>query len=229
MSGPLLELTGIEKVYRTGKVEFYALRGIDLVVERGEFIAIVGASGSGKSTMMNILGCLDPPTGGTYRLAGQDVATLGEDALATVRNRTIGFVFQSFNLLARLSALANVELPLLYGQPTGSRARALESIERVGLGPWKHHRPPELSGGQRQRVAIARALATRPPILLADEPTGNLDSRTGEEILVLFDELHASGVTVIVITHAPEVARRAGRELEMRDGRIERDERRPSR
>lgn len=219
-------MTGIEKVYRTGAVEFHALCGVDLEIQVGESLAVIGPSGSGKSTLMNIIGCLDPPTAGSYWLDGADVSTLDDDALARLRNRTIGFVFQSFNLLARFSALDNVELPLLYGRMPDSRARAQAALERVGLGPWMTHRPSELSGGQRQRVAIARAIATEPRLLLADEPTGNLDSVTGAEILALFDELHATGVTVVVITHDADVAARTGRILAMRDGRIERDERR---
>jgi len=219
---PLIELRSIEKVYSAGESKVAALRGVDLVIEEGEFLAIMGPSGSGKSTLMNILGCLDNPSQGTYLLGGRDVSHLGERELAKVRNREIGFVFQSFNLLPRATALTNVELPLVYGgvAPRERRSRAAAALEAVGVADRSSHRPSELSGGQCQRVAIARALATRPRILLADEPTGNLDTTTAEEILGLFKEIHARGNTVLLVTHAEDVARRADRIIHIRDGRI---------
>ena len=211
-----------------GAETVHALRGVDLRVERNEFVAVMGPSGSGKSTFMNMIGCLDTPTSGTYALNGQAVAGLDDDALAEIRNREIGFVFQSFNLLPRASALENVALPLVYADmpKRERRERAAEMLERVGLGARMDHRPNELSGGQRQRVAIARALATRPALLLADEPTGALDTRTGEEILALFAELHAAGQTVMMVTHEPDVAAHAHRVVVLRDGVIETDDRR---
>jgi putative ABC transport system ATP-binding protein len=225
----LIVLEGIRKSYpmgERGSVE--ALRGVDLMIGTGEFVAIMGPSGSGKSSLMNILGCLDNPTAGTYRLGGRDVSGLGERELARIRNREIGFVFQSFNLLPRATALANVELPLVYaGVPARERRdRAAAALETVGIAGWGHHRPSELSGGQSQRVAIARALATRPRILLADEPTGNLDSATTAEILDLFSEIHGKGNTVILVTHEEEVAGRARRAITIRDGRVTSDDRR---
>jgi putative ABC transport system ATP-binding protein len=225
---PLLDARDLHRVYRAGDVEVRALAGVTLAVEAGESLAIVGASGSGKSTLMNVLGCLDRPTSGSYRLAGEEVTRLDRNRLAEIRNRTIGFVFQSFNLLPRTSALENVELPLSYaGLPAGERRRrAGLALERVGLGDRRRHTPSQLSGGQQQRVAIARALVTEPRVLLADEPTGNLDSRTGAEILAILDALVAGGITVVLVTHEPDVAAHAARVVEMRDGRIVCDERR---
>ncbi|MBB4637367.1 ABC transporter ATP-binding protein [Longimicrobium terrae] len=223
---PVIELANVQRVYRTGKTEVAALRGVDLTVMPGEMIAIMGSSGSGKSTLMNTLGCLDVPTGGSYTLDGIRVESLGRDSLADLRNQKLGFVFQGFNLLARTSALDNVELPLLYdrrGRWKGTRAMAAAALERVGLGGRLDHEPSELSGGQQQRVAIARALVTQPTLLLADEPTGNLDSRTTIEIMALFQELNDEGVTIVLVTHEPEVAQYARRVVEVRDGRILRD------
>ena len=218
----LLELQGVTKVYRSGDQEFAALRGIDLAVERGEFVAVTGSSGSGKSTLMNILGCLDSPTAGSYRIDGRDVAGLSQVELAAIRNEFIGFVFQSFNLLARTSAAENVELPLIYSKvpPAERRRRALESLERVGLAHRAGHHPSQLSGGQQQRVAIARALVTRPPLILADEPTGNLDSATSLEIMGLLSELRRAGITVLFVTHEHDIAAFAARQIAMRDGAI---------
>jgi putative ABC transport system ATP-binding protein len=218
----LLELQGVTKVYRSGDQEFAALRGIDLAVERGEFVAVTGSSGSGKSTLMNILGCLDSPTAGSYRIDGRDVAGLSRVELAAIRNEFIGFVFQSFNLLARTSAAENVELPLIYAKvpPAERRRRALESLERVGLAHRAGHHPSQLSGGQQQRVAIARALVTRPPLILADEPTGNLDSATSLEIMGLLSELRSAGITVLFVTHEHDIAAFAARQIAMRDGAI---------
>ena len=220
----VIAVSGLTKVY-PGAEPVHALRGIDFAVTRGEFVALMGASGSGKSTLMNLLGCLDRPTSGRYLLDGEDVARLDRDARARVRNRKIGFVFQGFNLLARTTAVENVELPLVYAGISPARRKRLaeEAIERVGLKDRMRHKPNELSGGQRQRVAIARALVNNPSILLADEPTGNLDSRTGEEILEVFDQLHAGGNTIILVTHDDDVARRAKRIVRLRDGQTESD------
>nr|WP_281254275.1 ABC transporter ATP-binding protein [Mumia flava] len=218
----MLELDEVRKIYTTGSVEVAALAGVDLQVHEGEYVAVIGPSGSGKSTLMNIVGCLDVPTDGTYRLAGEDVSTLDEARLADVRNRLIGFVFQQFNLLPSLSAWRNVELPLVYAGVSRDerRARAVAALERVGLGDRAEHRPSELSGGQQQRVAVARALVTDPAMVLADEPTGNLDSRSTADVLALFDELSAMGRTIVLITHEHEVAERAHRRIVVRDGRV---------
>jgi putative ABC transport system ATP-binding protein len=223
MIRPIIELENIDKIYQTGPVQVAALRGVSLTIEAGEFVAIVGASGSGKSTLMNILGCLDRPTSGVYRFEGQDVSRLNRTELAHLRNRKLGFVFQGFNLLKRHSAVENVELALLYaGVSAGQRrSRALEMLQRVGLGQRAHHLPNELSGGQQQRVAIARALVNRPQVLLADEPTGNLDSRTGEEILTEFQRLNQQmNQTLILVTHDPTIGRWARRVVTVRDGAI---------
>ncbi|WP_300677627.1 ABC transporter ATP-binding protein [Nocardioides sp.] len=213
-------------MYRTGSIEFEALRGIDTTIHEGEYVAVIGPSGSGKSTLMNLLGCLDTPTQGVYKLGGEDVSTMTEAQLAHVRNRRIGFVFQQFHLLTSLPAWRNVELPLLYaGVPSSERrARAVAALEKVGLGDRVENRPGQLSGGQQQRVAVARALVTEPDIILADEPTGNLDSASTEAVLGLLDELHASGRTIVLITHEHEVAARAQRNLVIRDGLITSDE-----
>jgi putative ABC transport system ATP-binding protein len=210
-----------------GTETVHALRGVSLEIQRGEYVAIMGPSGSGKSTLMNMLGCLDTPTSGSYELNGTDVSQMNDNALAEVRNREIGFVFQTFNLLARSNALHNVELPLIYAgmSATERKKTAMNALTQVGLADRVHHRPNELSGGQRQRVAVARALVNKPSILLADEPTGNLDSKTGEEILALFEQLWKAGNTIIVVTHEEEVARRARRILRIRDGLIASDER----
>jgi putative ABC transport system ATP-binding protein len=221
----LLSLTGVWKTYDAGEVAVHALRGIDLEVRRGEYVAIMGPSGSGKSTLMHILGCLDTPTRGSYLLAGEEVANLSAGRLAVLRNRFIGFVFQSFNLLPRASVLRNVELPLLYGGVGGEerRRRALAMLASTGLGDRGRHLPSQLSGGQRQRAAVARALVTEPALLLADEPTGNLDQATGGEVMELFDRLNGSGQTVILVTHDPMVARHARRIVKLVDGLISDD------
>ena len=223
----LMQTTGMWKSYGSGDTTVHALRDIDLQIHQGEFIAIMGPSGSGKSTLMNILGCLDQPTRGSYRMLGHEVATLSASRLAEVRNRVIGFVFQSYNLLPRTSALANVQLPLLYaGAPRAElHPRAAAALERVGLGARMHHAPSQLSGGQQQRVAIARAIVNRPRVILADEPTGNLDSRTTIEILALFQELGASGITIVYVTHEPDVAEYASRIVVVKDGVIAEDRR----
>jgi putative ABC transport system ATP-binding protein len=254
MADPIIDVEGVTKVYRMGSrrgrtsfarsspsrevrnpsggselgdVEVHALRGVTLTVEPGEFVAVMGSSGSGKSTLMNILGCLDKPTAGEFRLDGHPTSRLHSDGLARIRNRTLGFVFQSFNLLSRTSALENVELPLLYADvPAVERKRrAHEALERVGLGTRVHHHPNQMSGGQQQRVAIARALVTRPKVILADEPTGNLDSETSIEVMTLFQELWSTGITIVLVTHEPDIAGFAGRVLSMKDGRVRVDRR----
>ncbi|MBU2698209.1 ABC transporter ATP-binding protein [Pimelobacter sp. 30-1] len=223
----LIELSGVRKTYRSGSVEFEALRGIDTTIAEGEYAAVIGPSGSGKSTLMNILGCLDVPTEGHYVLAGEDTSALDEAALAAIRNRRIGFVFQQFHLLASMPAWRNVELPLVYaGVPRAERReRAVAALTRVGLADRVENRPGQLSGGQQQRVAVARALVTEPDLLLADEPTGNLDSASTRDVLGLFDELHAAGRTIVLITHEPDVAARAQRNLVIDDGLITTDRR----
>jgi len=222
MLEPLVSLRDIRRIYATGEVEVRALDGVNLDVHEGEFVAIMGPSGSGKSTLMNILGCLDRPTSGQYILAGHDVSKLDRSDLAIVRNHQLGFVFQNFNLLSRTSALENVELPLIYRGARASErhARAHRALERVGLGARTDHHPSQLSGGQQQRVAIARALVTEPKIILADEPTGNLDSRTSIEVMALFQELGAQGITVALVTHEPDIAEYATRVVVVRDGHI---------
>jgi putative ABC transport system ATP-binding protein len=222
MPEPLLLLEGVWKTYDAGENPVHALRGIDLTIERGEYVAIMGPSGSGKSTLMHILGCLDTPSQGRYSLAGEEVAGLSAGKLAVIRNRFIGFVFQSFNLLPRASLLRNIELPLLYGgvARVERRERAMAMLSRVGLGDRARHLPNQLSGGQRQRAAVARALITNPALLLADEPTGNLDQSTGGEVMELFDALHRDGQTVILVTHDPQVAARAERIVHIIDGLI---------
>jgi putative ABC transport system ATP-binding protein len=223
----VIEITSLVKVYDLGAAAVRAMDGVDLTVRRGEYVAIMGPSGSGKSTLMNLVGCLDVPTSGRYCLRGKEVSRLNEDELAEIRNREIGFIFQNFQLLPRQTALRNVELPLVYAgvRARERRERALELLRLVGLEKRAEHRPNELSGGERQRVAVARALVTRPALLLADEPTGNLDSRTGQEILDLFDRLHAAGNTILLVTHDPEVGKRAARLVRVRDGKIESDTR----
>jgi putative ABC transport system ATP-binding protein len=223
---PVIRTRDLVRVYSTGKTEVRALRGVDLTVMPGEMVAVMGASGSGKSTMMNILGCLDTPTEGTYELDGTRVDGLTRDERADIRNRKLGFVFQGFNLLARTSALENVELPLFYdrsGRKLDTKALAREALEQVGLGDRLDHEPSELSGGQQQRVAIARALVTKPALILADEPTGNLDTHTSAEVMALFQELNRHGITILLVTHEADIAQYASRIVEMRDGRIVRD------
>ncbi|MEK6814009.1 MAG: ABC transporter ATP-binding protein [Nitrospirota bacterium] len=223
----LIDMEGVSKVYRTGLVDVAALAGITLSVETGEYMAIMGASGSGKSTLMNVIGFLDRPTAGVYKFAGREVENLSDDDLAAIRGRRIGFVFQTFQLLPRATTLENVELPLVYQSISGAerRARAMDILKQVGLADRMFHTPMELSGGQQQRVAIARALVTRPLLLLADEPTGNLDSRSGAEIMALIDRLHAEGLTILVVTHDASVAGHAGRRIVLRDGQIVEDTR----
>jgi putative ABC transport system ATP-binding protein len=223
----LIKLKNISRLYEMGGETIHALRDVSLEIERGEYVAIMGPSGSGKSTLMNLLGCLDTPTAGTYELNGVNVSDMDDNELAEIRNREIGFVFQTFNLLPRSDALRNVELPMIYAGKAGEERRrlALETLGHVGLSDRVHHKPNEMSGGQRQRVAIARALVNSPSIILADEPTGNLDSKTGEEILALFEELSRKGNTIFVVTHEEEVARHARRIVRIRDGLIAADER----
>ncbi|WP_426516953.1 ABC transporter ATP-binding protein [Diaminobutyricibacter sp. McL0618] len=223
---PVIALREAGKVYHTGSISYEALRGIDLTIEDGEYVAIMGPSGSGKSTLMNVLGCLDDLTAGSYRIAGQDVSKLGDDELAVIRNRRIGFVFQQFNLLSSLTALRNVELPLVYAgvHRDERRERAIRALEQVGLGDRTANKPGELSGGQQQRVAVARALVGEPTLLLADEPTGNLDSTATRDVLSLFSELHSQGRTIVLITHESDVAANADRIVHVYDGRIQADE-----
>jgi len=224
---PLLSLEDVTKVYHMGDVDVHALRGVSLTIQEGDSVAIMGASGSGKSTLMNIIGCLDRPTSGRYLLAGEEVSTLDRNQLAEKRNRTLGFVFQNFNLLARTSATENVELPLLYaGLHTRERhERARAALTRVGLGDRIHHHPNQMSGGQQQRVAIARALVANPKVILADEPTGNLDSVTSVEVMAIFQQLCDSGITVVLVTHEPDISRYAARVVVMRDGKVQSDQR----
>ncbi|MBN2535578.1 MAG: ABC transporter ATP-binding protein [Spirochaetales bacterium] len=226
MNDAVIELKDIRKKYRMGDIEVNALNGISMVIQRGEFVSVMGSSGSGKSTLMNILGCLDRPTDGEYLLEGINVQSLSGDEFARVRNRKIGFVFQVFNLLPRTTALENVELPLLYNREISlndSKQKAMDALTRVGLKDRMYHEPNKLSGGQQQRVAIARALITSPSLILADEPTGNLDSRTSEDIMLIFKELNESGITIILVTHENDIASWAGRILFMKDGRITSD------
>ena len=225
--GALIQLDAVEKTYGSGDAAVHALRGVTLAIEQREFVAIMGASGSGKSTLMNLLGCLDTPTRGSYRLGDREISELGARDLATVRNRTLGFVFQSFNLLSRTTALENVELPLLYADVRAKErhARAREALERVGLGDRMEHHPNQLSGGQQQRVAIARALVGRPKVILADEPTGNLDSQTSANVMALFQELGTEGITVVLVTHEPDIAEFASRVIVVKDGLVQSDRR----
>ena len=220
----MIQINDVTKIYNMGSVEVPALAGVSLFIARGEMVAIMGSSGSGKSTLMNILGCLDVPTSGTYTLDGEDIGAAPDSRLAEIRNRKIGFVFQTYNLLPRLSALNNVELALMYGKHSNRRATATEALERVGLGDRVQHKPTELSGGQQQRVGIARALVKSPDIVLADEPTGNLDSTSGEEIMQILSELNSDGISVIIVTHEVDVAVRADRIVVMQDGLIVSDE-----
>ena len=228
-NGALITIRGLHRVYQVGSEQVHALNGVDLDIAKGEYVAIMGPSGSGKTTLMNILGCLDTPTSGSYQLKNEEIGTMSDDGLARIRNQEIGFVFQTFNLLPRADALHNVELPLVYAgvRHEERRRRAREALTLVGLGDRMKHRPNELSGGQRQRVAIARALVNKPSIILADEPTGNLDTATGEEIMAAFARIWQQGNTVILVTHEPDVAAHARRVVRMRDGKIESDQMNP--
>jgi putative ABC transport system ATP-binding protein len=217
----MLELENITKVYKAGQTEVLALRGISCRIESGEMVSIIGPSGSGKSTLMNIIGCLDKPNSGRYLLDGTEVSELNDNQLAGIRNKKIGFVFQSFNLLSRTTALANVELPLIYGGASNRRQRALQVLESVGLAHRVTHRPSELAGGEQQRVAIARALVNNPSLILADEPTGNLDTRTSQEIMAIFKKLNEQGMTIVLVTHEPDIAAYTRRTIKLRDGQIE--------
>jgi putative ABC transport system ATP-binding protein len=216
----MIRMDGIQKTYRVGDVEVPAVRGISLHIRKGEFVAIMGPSGCGKSTLMNLMGCLDTPSAGSYQLDGHEVAGLDDDALSAIRNRKIGFVFQSFNLLPRASALENVELPLIYRDEGGISAKANAALASVGLADRAHHKPSELSGGQQQRVAAARALVTDPAILMADEPTGNLDTKASEEVMALLQELHRQGRTIVLVTHEQDIAKRAERIIHLKDGQV---------
>ena len=221
----MIELENITKIYRMGKVDVYALNGVSLAIKEGEMVSLVGASGSGKSTLLNMIGCLDRPTSGIYLLDGADVSRLNDNKLAEIRNRKIGFVFQEFNLLSRATALTNVELPLVYGDSRQKHKRAMESLERVGLGGRANHKPTELSGGEQQRVAVARALVSSPAVILADEPTGNLDSASTAEIISVFHQLHQEGITVILVTHEMDIANQTQRIIRLLDGKVVSDER----
>ena len=216
----MIRMDGIQKTYRVGGVEVPAVRGISLHIRKGEFVAIMGPSGCGKSTLMNLMGCLDTPSAGSYQLDGHEVAGLDDDALSAIRNRKIGFVFQSFNLLPRASALENVELPLIYRDEGGISAKANAALASVGLADRAHHKPSELSGGQQQRVAAARALVTDPAILMADEPTGNLDTKASEEVMALLQEMHRQGRTIVLVTHEPDIAKHAERIIHLKDGQV---------
>jgi putative ABC transport system ATP-binding protein len=219
----LLKLENITKIYRMGEVEVYALNGVSLSVSQGEMLSIIGASGSGKSTLLNVLGCLDRPTSGRYLLDGADVSRLNDNKLAELRSKKFGFVFQDFNLLRRSTALANVELPLIYSGGRYKHVKAMEALERVGLGKRAKHKPTELSGGEQQRVAIARALVNNPSLILADEPTGNLDSVSTEEIIAIFQQLHKDGITVAIVTHEADIAKRTQRIIRLHDGKVASD------